>query len=88
MVGQHRCERQRCVVLDGRGGKGGVVFVCMCSLDASIQDASLIAVFNAIGCHSFSNRLMFVLFADVSVVVSDVLAVDDVLTYGVLCGFQ
>lgn len=31
---------------------------------------------------------MFVLFVDVLVVVSDVLAVGDVLTLGVLCGFQ
>ena len=31
---------------------------------------------------------MFVLFVDVLVVVSDVLAVGDVLTSGVLCGFK
>lgn len=31
---------------------------------------------------------MFVLFVDVLVVVSDALAVGDVLTLGVLCGFQ
>ena len=70
------------------GGKGGVIFVCICSLNAGIQNAFLIAVFSVEGCHSFSNRLMFVLFVDVLVVVSDVLAVGDVLTLGCYAVFN
>ena len=70
------------------GGKGGVIFVCICSLNAGIQNAFLIAVFSVVVCHSFSNRLMFVLFVDVLVVVSDVLAVGDVLTLGCYAVFN
>ncbi|MBS6078743.1 MAG: hypothetical protein KH841_05320, partial [Collinsella sp.] len=50
--------------------------------------AFLIAVFSVVVCHSFSNRLMFVLFVDVLVVVSDVLAVGDVLTLGCYAVFN
>ena len=70
------------------GGKGGVIFVCICSLNAGIQNAFLIAVFSVVVCHSFSNRLMFVLFVDVLVVVSDALAVGDVLTLGCYAVFN
>ena len=70
------------------GGKGGVIFVCICSLNSGIQNAFLIAVFSVVVCHSFSNRLMFVLFVDVLVVVSDVLAVGDVLTLGCYAVFN
>lgn len=45
-------------------------------------------IFSVVVCHSFSNRLMFVLFVDVLVVVNDVLAVGDVLTLGCYAVFN
>ena len=57
-------------------------------LSTCLLYTSLIAVFSVVVCHSFSNRLMFVLFVDVLVVVSDVLAVGDVLTLGCYAVFN